>query len=188
MFLAYRNFFWVAGGQNHAYFRPPKIGGAVIELNNHGHRQFLTFEWFILDEAILDSLGNFYKYKISKFGGKCPLPILGRFYGAVKIFKKIGKIHQYSYFGTIYSKKRKPRSIEGIIIRQVYYKKFQKINFFSFLSRLQSVEMSWFWIYWLLFIFNLFCCCGLQSFYWQFGEVAFSTLRFPACVGWFKEH
>jgi hypothetical protein len=46
--------------------------------------------------------------KISKFGGKCPLPILGRFFGAVKItfLKKIGKIHQYSYFGTIYSKKR----------------------------------------------------------------------------------
>jgi hypothetical protein len=58
--------------------------------------------------------------KISKFGGKCPLPILRRFFGAVKItfFKKIGKIHLlvYSYFGTIYSKKkRKPRSIKGII-------------------------------------------------------------------------
>jgi hypothetical protein len=26
-----------------------KIGGAVIELNNLGHRQFLTFESFILD-------------------------------------------------------------------------------------------------------------------------------------------
>jgi hypothetical protein len=59
--------------------------------------------------------------KISKFGSKCPLPILGRFFGAVKIafLKKIGKIHQYSYFGTIYSKKKmKPRSINGII-RQV---------------------------------------------------------------------
>jgi hypothetical protein len=34
--------------------------------------------------------------KISKFGGKCPLPILGIFFGAAKItfFKKIGKIHQ----------------------------------------------------------------------------------------------
>jgi hypothetical protein len=56
--------------------------------------------------------------KISKFGGKCPLPILARFFGAVKItfLKKIGKIHQYSYFGTIYSlKKRKPRSIKGIV-------------------------------------------------------------------------
>jgi hypothetical protein len=60
--------------------------------------------------------------KISKFGGKCPLPILGRFFGAVKItfLKKIGKIHQYSYYATIYSKKkRKPRSIKGIV-RQVY--------------------------------------------------------------------
>jgi hypothetical protein len=37
---------------------------------------------------------------------------------AVKItfFKKIGKIHQYSYFGTLYyKKKRKPTSIKGII-------------------------------------------------------------------------
>jgi hypothetical protein len=44
--------------------------------------------------------------KISKFGGECPLPILGRFFGAVKMtfFQKIGKIHQYSYIGTIYSK------------------------------------------------------------------------------------
>jgi hypothetical protein len=39
--------------------------------------------------------------------------------GQNHLFKKIGKIHQYSYFGTIYSKKkRKPRSINGII-RQV---------------------------------------------------------------------
>jgi hypothetical protein len=46
--------------------------------------------------------------RISKFGGNCPLPILWRFFGAVKItfFKKIGKIHQYSYFGTIYFEKR----------------------------------------------------------------------------------
>jgi hypothetical protein len=59
--------------------------------------------------------------KISKFEGKCSLPILGIFFGAVKItfFQKIGKIHQYSYFGSIYSKKKmKPRSINGII-RQV---------------------------------------------------------------------
>jgi hypothetical protein len=56
--------------------------------------------------------------KIPKFGGKCPLPILsGR--SKSPFPKKIGKIHQYSYFGTIYSKKRKPRSIKGII-RQVY--------------------------------------------------------------------
>jgi hypothetical protein len=68
------------------------------------------------------------------------LPILGRFFGAVKItfLKKIGKIHQHSYFGTIYSKKkRKPRSIKGII-RQVqaiiiyFYKDFQKIIVFRF--------------------------------------------------------
>jgi hypothetical protein len=54
--------------------------------------------------------------KISKFGGKCPLPILGRFFWAVKItfFKKLEK-YINTYFGTIYSKKkRKPRSIKGI--------------------------------------------------------------------------
>jgi hypothetical protein len=50
---------------------------------------------------------------ISKFGGKCPLPILRRFFGAVKItfLKKIGKINQYSYFGTIYSKKRRNQDL-----------------------------------------------------------------------------
>jgi hypothetical protein len=66
--------------------------------------------------------------KISKFGGKCALPSLGKFFGAVKMhtFKKIGKIHQYSYFGTIYSKKkRKPRSIKerqvGLLYRQLLF-------------------------------------------------------------------
>jgi hypothetical protein len=58
--------------------------------------------------------------KISKFGCKYPLPILGRFFGVVKItfFPKIGKIHQYSYFGTIYSKKKKkPRYIGNYKVR-----------------------------------------------------------------------
>jgi hypothetical protein len=56
--------------------------------------------------------------------------------GQNHLFKKIGKIHQYSYFGTMYSKrKRRPRSIKGIIIRQAqaiiiyFYKIFQKFSF-----------------------------------------------------------
>jgi hypothetical protein len=51
--------------------------------------------------------------KISKFGGKCPLPNLGIFRGGQNItfFKKIGKIHQYSYFGTIYSLKKEETKI-----------------------------------------------------------------------------
>jgi hypothetical protein len=69
--------------------------------------------------------------------------------GQNHLFQKIGKIHQYSYFGTIYSKKKGTKiyqwnykeSIGNYYFNYYFYKNFQKIKFFTFLLRLQRVKL-----------------------------------------------